>query len=121
MSEKSKDLIGAGIAGIGAGCINGILGGAGGLILIPALRLLTRVKEQDLFSVSVSVMLPVCLVSLFLTSRSMPLPWADAAPYLIGSALGGIMAGLFGRQIPNLWLHRILGAMILWGGIRYLC
>ena len=121
MSEKSKDLIGASLAGISAGCINGILGGAGGLILIPALRLLTNVKERDLFDISVSVMLPVCLISLFLTSRSTPLPWKDAVPYLIGSTLGGILSGIFGKRIPELWLHRILGAMILWGGIRYLC
>ena len=42
-------------------------------------------------------------------------------PYLIGSAFGGVAAGLWGRKIPTLWLHRFLGAMILWGGVRYLC
>jgi len=44
----------------------------------------------------------------------------QALPYLIGSLIGGVGAGLWGKRIPVLWLHRILGVLILWGGIRYL-
>ncbi len=111
---------GAALAGLLAGLVNGIFGGAGGMVLIPALRLLTPAEEDRLFSISVSVMLPVCVLSLFFSSRTAPLPWLDAMPYLLGSAAGGVLAGKFGQKIPALWLHRIFGAMILWGGIRYL-
>ena len=89
-------------------------------MLIPGLRLLTDIDEDDLFPTSVSVMLPVCLVSLWLASCSGALPWADALPYLLGSVAGGVLVGFFGKRIPTVWLHRIFGAMILWGGIRYL-
>ena len=44
-----------------------------------------------------------------------------AGTYLAGSAAGGLLAGIFGKKIPVLWLHRILGIFILWGGIRNLC
>ena len=44
-----------------------------------------------------------------------------AGTYLAGSAAGGFLAGIFGKKIPVLWLHRILGIFILWGGIRNLC
>ena len=118
--HRSK-LFGAALAGLLAGLVNGIFGGAGGMVLIPGLRLLTDIDEDDLFPTSVSVMLPVCLVSLFFQSRSTPLPWAQAAPYLLGSLGGGILAGIFGRRIPAKWLHRGLGLLILWGGVRYLC
>ena len=112
--------MGAAAAGLLAGVVNGIFGGAGGMVLIPALRLLSSVQEDELFPISVAVMLPVCVLSLFLSSRAAPLPWADAMPYLLGSALGGVLVGKYGRRIPALWLHRIFGVMILWGGIRYL-
>ena len=46
--------------------------------------------------------------------------WGDSLPYLLGSALGGSLAGLWGKKIPTRWLHRGLGVLILWGGIRYL-
>ena len=111
---------GAALAGLLAGLVNGIFGGAGGLVLIPGLRLLTDIHEDDLFPTSVSVMLPVCLLSLWLASRSGALPWVDALPYLLGSVAGGVLVGFFGKRIPTVWLHRIFGAMILWGGFRYL-
>ena len=49
------------------------------------------------------------------------LPWNGALPYLIGSAGGGLAAGLWGKHISTAWMHRFLGALILWGGVRYLC
>lgn len=111
---------GAAAAGVLAGIVNGIFGGAGGMVLIPALQMLTDIREDALFPTSVSVMLPVSLLSVWLASQAAPLPWADALPYLLGSVAGGILVGLLGRRIPTLWLHRIFGLMILWGGIRYL-
>lgn len=112
---------GAALAGLLAGIVNGIFGGAGGMVLIPALRSWTDAEPDAIFPLSVSVMLPVCLLSLLLASQSVPLPWSDALPYLAGSAAGGVLAGCFGKKLPTLWLHRIFGAMLIWGGIRYLC
>ena len=109
------------LAGLAAGTVNGVFGGAGGMVLIPLLQFWTDIDEDALFPMSVGVMLPVCVLSLWITSRSAPLPWMDAMPYLAGSVVGGVLAGTIGRRIPTLWLHRIFGAMILWGGIRYLC
>ena len=117
---RKQYFLGAALAGLLAGIVNGIFGGAGGMVLIPALQRLTDIREDALFPVSVSVMLPVCLVSLWLASLSAPLPWTDALPYLLGSVAGGVLVGFFGRQIPTLWLHRAFGVMILWGGVRYL-
>lgn len=117
---RKSHIWGAVIAGFAAGCVNGIFGGAGGMVLIPLLQLLSDVEEDALFPLSVGVMLPVCVLSLWIASRSAPLPWGDAAPYLMGSVVGGVLCGIFGRRIPTLWLHRIFGILILWGGIRYL-
>lgn len=111
---------GAAIAGFAAGTVNGLFGGGGGMLLIPGLRLMAHTEEEQLFPTSVSVMLPVSVLTLALTGMAAPLPWQDAWPYLAGSAAGGVAVGFWGRRIPTLWLHRILGGMLLWGGIRYL-
>ena len=112
--------MGAAAAGLLAGVVNGIFGGAGGMVLIPALRLWSDVREDALFPMSVSVMLPVCLLSLGVSAAAAPLPGGDAWPYLAGSVIGGVLVGLLGKRSPTVWLHRIFGVMILWGGIRYL-
>ena len=113
--------LGAALAGFLAGIVTGIFGGAGGMVLIPLMGLWTAVQPGELFPISVGVMLPVCLLSLWLISRTGPLPWLDALPYLLGSAGGGVLAGTVGRRVPTLWLHRIFGVLLLWGGVRYLC
>lgn len=118
---ETKHLSGAAIAGLGAGLLNGLFGGGGGLVLIPGLDQLAGVEEDRLFSTSVLVMLPVSLLTLLLSGPVRELPWEPALPYLLGSAAGGFLAGISGRRIPVLWLHRILGIMLLWGGVRYLC
>ena len=109
------------IAGILAGSVNGLFGAGGGMVLVPALTLLTDLDEREIFPSSISIILPICFVSLSFTAMHSGIPWSASLPYLIGSTAGGILAGLLGKHIPTLWLHRILGILILWGGIRYLC
>lgn len=118
---SAKKSIGMILSGLSAGAVNGLFGAGGGMVLVPLLTRLTDLDEQEVFPASISIILPVCLVSLTVSALQTPLPWAQAAPYLIGSAGGGILAGILGKRIPTVWLHRILGALILWGGVRYLC
>ena len=112
--------LGSLVAGLAAGAVNGLFGAGGGMVLVPMLSTNSDLTETEIFSSSIMIILPICAVSLLSTGGS-GMPWRAAWPYLLGSIPGGIMAGLFGRRIPTIWLHRILGAMILYGGIRYLC
>ena len=91
------------------------------MILVPMLTLLTDLNDREVFPASISIILPMCILSLSISAMEQPLPLTTALPYLIGSALGGILAGLLGNRIPTVWLHRGLGILILWGGYRYLC
>lgn len=109
------------LAGIGAGAVNGLFGAGGGMVLVPLLTWLSDLEDRDVFPASVSIILPMCFVSLAFSFSGVTVPHKQTFLYIIGSAIGGIAAGLFGRKIPTLWLHRLLGALILWGGIQYLC
>ena len=116
-----KSMLGFALAGITAGAINGLFGAGGGMVLIPLLATLTTIEGHSLFAASVAIMLPICLITLCITLQADHSLWNTAMPYLIGSAIGGIAAGLLGRKIPTKWLHRTLGILIIWGGVRYLC
>ena len=107
--------------GMAAGFVTGIFGGGGGMILVPLLTLLPEFQEETIFPSSICIILPICMVSILFAQSDTMVSWSEISPYLLGSLLGGISAGLFGKKIPVLWLHRILGAMVLWGGFRYLC
>ena len=109
------------LAGACAGAVNGLFGTGGGMVLVPLLTALTDIEEDAIFPSSVSIILPVCFISLFCSQNVETLSYLTLLPYLIGSTAGGILCGIFGKQIPTKWLHRILGVLILWGGVRYLC
>lgn len=118
---KSRSVLFCALAGLVAGAVTGLFGAGGGMVLVPLLCWLTDLEEDAIFPSSVSIILPICLVSLAITGATGSIPWRQSVPYLIGSAAGGVVAGLWGKKIPTIWLHRILGGMILWGGVRYLC
>lgn len=116
-----KRSVGAGIAGFSAGALNGLFGAGGGMVLVPLLSLLTDLEEEKMFGTSVIILLPICIISLLFTNGWDTFSFLQALPYLLGSAAGGVLAGNFGKKIPTLWLHRVLGILIVWGGIRYIC
>jgi len=91
------------------------------MVLIPLLSLLTSLQDRDMFSGSIAIILPMCIVSLIATALTGSICWQESLPYLPGSALGGYLAFRYGGRIPAKWLHRGLGILIVWGGIRYIC
>lgn len=118
---KFKKYFGSAAAGLGAGAVNGLFGAGGGMVLVPLLTGVAKLPDEEVFPSSVSIILPICLVSLSLSWPEGGVDWMKTLPYLLGSGLGGIAAGFWGRRIPTKWLHRLLGVLILWGGVRYLC
>lgn len=108
------------IAGAAAGIVNGLFGASGGMILVPMLTKLTDLDDREVFPASISIILPMCIITLLMQAGA-GLPFRDALPYLIGSVIGGLLAGVCGKKVPTVWLHRVLGVLILWGGWRYLC
>ena len=115
-----KPLLSYAAAGLAAGAVTGILGSGGGLVLVPLLRLAAGEDSKAVFPYSLGVMLPICLVSLVLQWGQSAVSLRQAAPYLLGSALGGLAALLLSGRIPAKWLHRLFGCILLWSGFRCL-
>ena len=108
------------IACAAAGAINGLFGAGGGMVFVPLLSLLTPLEEQEIFPTSVATILPICVISLLFRLDSVPEGLRIGLPYFLGSIPGAIAAVWTSRFVPIKWLHRILGVMILWGGLRIL-
>ena len=116
-----KQKLGYILAGTVAGAVNGLLGAGGGMILVPLLTLLGHLDDEKVFPTSVAIIFPICLISLSVAPGLGNLPWSEAWPYLLAAIPGGVLAGFFDKKIPVKWLHRALGILIIYGGVRYLC
>ncbi len=107
------------VSGCAAGSITGLLGTGGGLILVPLFSLYCHENDDLVFPLSVATILPTCIFSLFF--QDVQISFSVLFPYLLGSLIGGLFAIPLSKRIPILWLHKIFGILMLWGGIRFLC
>ena len=120
MKQENVSLWKCLLAGLAAGFVNGFFGAGGGMVLVPLLIWLVGLPDKLAFSSAISIILPLCVVSLGIYGRHDMLPLSDALPYLLGGAGGGVLAGLWFQKVPAKWLHLALGALILLGGVRLL-
>ncbi len=106
------------VAGGLAGAANGLFGAGGGLILVPLLIGWVGLEEKKAFATSVAIILPLSIASYVMFCLKGGNVWADALPYLLGGVLGGLLSTRLFKRIPAVWLHRLFGALILYGGIK---
>ncbi len=114
MKDKGK----YGITGALGGLANGLFGSGGGLFLVPLLTKWAKMDQRKAFATSVAVILPLSLVSACVYWWKGALDLSAAWPYLVGGALGGLISGKVFRRVPLIWLRRIFGLLILYGGVR---
>lgn len=114
MKDKYKYLITGGLAG----AANGLFGSGGGLFLVPLFTKWLRLEQRKAFATSVAVILPLSLTSAVVYLLGGSLDLGMAWPYLLGGAVGGVIAGRVFGKIPVVWLRRAFGLLILYGGVR---
>ncbi len=114
MTDKYKYAI----SGAAAGAANGLFGAGGGMILVPLLTRWAGLEDKKAFATSISIIAPLCLVSIAVYCIQGSMDFMQALPYLIGGFLGGLIGGKLFQKIPAKFLHRALGLIIIYGGIR---
>ena len=106
------------VAGALAGLTNGLFGAGGGLFLVPLLIRWIGLEEKRAFATSVAIMLPLSVASYVIFCIKGGNVWNDALPYLLGGVLGGLLSAKFFSRISTVWLHRLFGLLILYGGVK---
>lgn len=90
------------------------------MVLVPALIGLGKLEDKEAFSSAISIILPICLVTIAVYWNKDMLFLEQALPYLAGGLLGGLAGGLWFRAVTPQFLHRVFALVILWGGVRLL-
>lgn len=106
------------ITGMCAGVANGLFGSGGGLFLVPMLTKWTDMEQKRAFATSVAIIFPLSVISLLVFLWRGALPFTTALPYLIGGTVGGLLSGVFFKNISVTLLRRLFGILLVYGGIR---
>ena len=107
-------------AGAAAGLVNGIFGGGGGMILLPLMRKWGGAEERAAFATCVAAIYPMCIISAVIYYLQVRPPLEMLLPCLLGGAVGGMISGLTLQRVPVRLLKLIFGALLIYGGARYL-
>lgn len=90
------------------------------MVLVPLLIGFGGLRDKDAFSSAISIILPMCLVTLAVYGSRGDVSFSASLPYLVGGLLGGCLGGILFKRVTSRLLHRVFGLVILWGGIRLL-
>ena len=115
--NKSKALWYA-LAGAAAGVVNGLVGGGGGMALVPMLAGKCGLDQRKAFATSVAVIAPLCALSAGIYYFRGDLDLAAALPYLAGGLIGGWVGGKVFQKVSMVWLRRGFALLLLYGGVR---
>lgn len=112
--KRWKYLFAGGLAGIA----NGFFGGGGGSVFVPLLTGVCGLERRKAFATSVAVILPLCALSVVVYFLRGGLDFMAALPYLVGGTLGGWAGGKWFKGMNMLWLRRVFGLLLIYGGVR---
>lgn len=123
------------LLGLGAGLLNGLLGAAGGILLVvlsprvtppatlypPARPLGDFHERRDILATALAVMLPVSAVSgmFYWLGGIRPSPTLLLS-LVLPAAAGGLLGAKLLARIPNDLLKKIFAAVVVIAGIRML-
>ncbi len=108
------------VTGALAGLANGFFGAGGGLFLVPLLTGWAGLEERRAFATSVAIIFPLSVVSVFVYLQKGDIRILGNLPYLVGGAIGGVIGGKIFQKVKMVWLRRVFGVLILYGGVRAL-
>lgn len=109
----------AAAGGLAAGVLNGLLGAGGGMIIVPLLRK-SGLEPAHAHATSISVILPICLLSSYFYLTQERVRLNEALPYLPWGVAGALLGGWLLPRINKKWLQRCFGVLMLWAAIRML-
>ncbi len=123
------------LTGLGAGLLNGLLGAAGGILLVallpritppamlypPARPLSDFHERRDILATALAVMLPVSAVSgmFYWLGGIRPSP-TILLSLILPAAAGGLLGAKLLARIPNDLLKKIFAAVVVIAGLRML-
>ena len=108
------------LTGALAGFANGFFGAGGGLFLVPLYVRWMGIDTKKALATSIAVILPLSAVSLFVYYPKSGVGITSVLPLMLGGLAGGIAAGKLFRKTRAALLRRILGLLIIYGGIKAL-
>ena len=108
------------LTGFLSGILNGLLGSGGGVVVVLSLRKFLGLEGAKAHGTAVAVMLPLTLLSAAIYLGKEQTDLLAALWITLGGICGGVAGAKLLKKISGPWLHRIFGAVMIFGAVRML-
>ncbi len=115
---KKRKIIICLISGIFVGFINGIIGGGGGMIVVPVLIFLLGLEEKIAHATAIFIILPLSITSsiIYITKGNFEI--LNLGLTTLGVIIGGILGSVLLNKINNTLLRFVFAFIMIVAGIK---
>ncbi len=115
-----KEKVYMALTGALTGLANGFFGGGGGMIVVPLMTFLLKMKTQKSHATALAVILPITLVSACIYFTSGKFDFSIGVPSGIGVVVGGMVGAWLLGRLSAKWLTKIFAIVMLIAGVKSL-
>jgi uncharacterized membrane protein YfcA len=115
--EITQSPLTAAVIGLFAGAFSAFLGVGGGLIIVPALVYLLRVRQHRAHGTSLAVILPAALAGVYRYQQAGHIEWRLVIPLAAGGVLGALVGASVANAIGAGSLKRLFGLFVVVTGL----
>ncbi|MFQ6724086.1 MAG: TSUP family transporter [Clostridia bacterium] len=108
------------LLGVLIGGINGLLGGGGGMIVVPALTKFFGLSQKEAQATALFVILPISIASSIIYITHNSINFADSWPVILAIIAGGTGGALLLNKLNNKIVRIIFIGLIFVSGIMML-
>ena len=108
------------VIGVFSGFVNGLLGGGGGMIVVPMLCYLLKRKSKEAHATAILIILPLSLISSIFYTIFGKFNFSIGVPVSIGVVLGGAVGALLLSKIKSKWISIIFSVVMMIAGVKML-
>lgn len=106
--------------GLAAGIINGLLGGGGGMIVVPGLALTLGLTAKKSHATALAVILPASVISACILLFTFKNDWVLLSGTTLGVSAGGVVGALLLKKLKNPAITKIFAVLMLLAGVKLL-
>ena len=108
------------LTGALAGTVNGLFGGGGGMIVVPALKYLLDRKTETAHATAIAVILPLSVLSGIFYAAFGKVMMPDAVYVTLGVTAGGVVGAFLLKRLSAKPITLIFSAVMAVAGVKML-
>ena len=119
MQDKKQFLI-VSLCGVAIGVLNGLFGGGGGMLCVPALNKLLGLNQKQSHATAIFIMLPISITSTIVYITTTPFNFIKYIWLILGVVVGGLIGGKLLSKVKNDTINLVFAIVMLAAGIKML-